>query len=152
MNESIGTLNCLLRKNAITKTLSLLTITRNRAKIDYNLLQLPFRECCEIYEHNSFQTNSMQTRGTLAIAFNLTCDFTPGYFFYSLVTRATIKCSSQTSLPMPDQVVARVNDIGAAEGRSYANAVDFQDLCPNAPNVSEHAKDDNDSVCSDDLF
>lgn len=50
---------------------------------------------------------------------------------------------------MPDWVVARVNDMGAAEGRPYTNAIDFREPYPDMPDLPEYAEDD-DSTYSDD--
>ena len=54
-------------------------------------------------------------------------------------------------LPMPNWVIQRVNDVGAAEGRARANVIDFNDPCePDMLNFNEHADDDDDSTYHDD--
>ena len=101
----------------------------------------------ETHEDDGFQTNSMKTRGTQAITLNNERYSTGTHNFFSLVTGETAQRGSHTPLPMPDWVIQRVNDMGAAEGRSYANVVDFSDpFASEMPNLSEHVNDDDDST------
>ena len=54
-------------------------------------------------------------------------------------------------LLLPNWVIQRVNDVGAAEGRARANVIDFNDPCePGMLNFNEHADDDDDSTYHDD--
>jgi len=112
---------------------------------------LQFGDYVEIYEDNKFQTNSQDTRGILAITLNPVYNSTGSYNFFSLVTGRTVERGSWTQRPMPNWVIDRVNNMGAAEGRPWTTIVDFS--IPgkdNMPPLNDFAEDDNNPTYYDD--
>ena len=116
----------------------------NAAKLDFNLLILEFGAYVEVYEDNQYMTNSSDTRGTPAITLNPTFNSTGSYNFFSLVTGATLVRGSWTALPMPNWVIDRVNDMGAAEGRRLTKIIDFHPFSDNLPPLPEPDRDTSD--------
>ena len=156
--EATENLNRLPRRGGVSPHLSPLTIVCNAPKLDFNLLKLTFGDYVEVYEDNGFQTNSPNTRGTPAIALNPVYNSTGSYYFFSLVTGRRLNRGIWTPLPMPQWVIDRVNDMGAAEGRPLTTIIDFSIPGDDEmPDLLEHADNDDDStfvpddaVCNDD--
>ena len=131
--------------------LSHLTIVTNTAKLDFNLFTLSFRTYVEVYEDNGFSTNSSDTQGTPVITLNPTFNSTGSYNFLSLVTGKVLNCSHWTIFSMPDWVITRVNDMGAAEGCSVTKVIDFYPFSTNLPPLPELVDDSSDSDFLPDL-
>ena len=89
-------------------------------------------------------TNSPDTQGTPAISLNLTFNTTGSYNFFSLVTGATLVYGSWTALPMPNWVIDRVNDMGAAEGCRLTKIIDFRPFSDELPPLPEPDSDTSD--------
>jgi hypothetical protein len=58
----------------------------------------------------------MKARTHGAICLGSAMNLQGSYYFMSLTTGKTIKCSKWTELPMPAEVIARVNQLGRADG------------------------------------
>ena len=76
-------------------------------KIDYNKhIRAGFGDYVQVHEEHD---NSMQTRTTGAIATKPTGNAQGGFWFYSLTTGRMLDRTRWTALPMPQDVIARVN-------------------------------------------
>jgi hypothetical protein len=76
-------------------------------KIDYNKhIRAEFGEYVQVHEEHD---NSMQTRTTGAIATKPTGNTQGGHWFYSLTTGRMLDRKHWTALPMPTEVITRMN-------------------------------------------
>ena len=83
--------------------------------LDYKLhLQLQFGEYCQVHEEDT-PRNSQNPRTKAAICLGPTGNKQGGYKFMSLRSGKKIIRRSWDRLPMPDTVIARVNEIGKGE-------------------------------------
>jgi hypothetical protein len=91
-------------------------------KIDYNKhIQAEFGEYVQVHEEHN---NTMQTRTTSAIATKPTGNAQGGHwFFYSLPTGRMLDRRQWTPLPMPADVIERINVLGKASqvGLNFTN-------------------------------
>ena len=81
----------------------------------------PFGSYCEVHDEPA-PTNSMMAGATPAIVLGPTGNLQGTYKFFSLTTGAKIKQRQFTRYPMPDSVVARVEQFALA---SSIRALDF---------------------------
>ena len=72
-----------------------------------------FRQYPQTHEEHD---NSMDKWMMGAICLGLTGNQLGGHYFMSLLTRSVIKCSRWTELPMPSDVIQRVNSMGTQQG------------------------------------
>ena len=78
-------------------------------EIDYpSHCQLEYGTYAQVHEEHD---NSMNTRTTGAIAMRPTGNAQGGYWFYSLATGHLLNRNHWTVLPMPADVIARVNTL-----------------------------------------
>jgi hypothetical protein len=124
-------------------------------KIDFNKhIQLEFGEYVQVHdEHN----NTMQTRTTGAIATKPTGNAQGGHWFYSLSTGRMIDRRRWTRLPMPNDVIERMNVLARSNpaGLHFTNMnnedyEDYEDYDSDSDSDSDSASDsDSESNNSD---
>jgi hypothetical protein len=90
-------------------------------KIDYKKhIQAELGEYAQVHEEHN---NTMETRTTGAIATKPTCNAQGGHWFYSLTTGRMLDRRQWTPLPMPADVIDRVNTLAKAcpAGLTFTN-------------------------------
>jgi hypothetical protein len=90
-------------------------------KIDYNKhIHAEFGEYVQVHEEHD---NTMHTRTTGAIATKHTGNVQGGHWFYSLATGRMLDCRRWTPLPMPSDVIERINVLSKASqaGMNFMN-------------------------------
>ena len=96
-----------------------------RIKFDYaKHCQLSYGSYAQVHEE-SHPTNIQQPRTIGTICLGLTGDLQGGYKFFHLTTGKLITRLKWTALPMPMEVIVRVNRIGKSQGQTYL--ITFQD-------------------------
>ena len=102
-------------------------------KLDYNKhFRFPFGSYVQVHDEPS-PTNSPTTRTIRAITLGPTGNLQGGFKFLNLWTGKKITIRNWTHLPMPIEVIKRVNEIGTAQGQP--TLLTFQD---------RHVHDNND--------
>jgi hypothetical protein len=104
-------LNAFPPKGGVSTTLSPRTINTG-TKFDFN----QHREYVQVHEEN-LPTNSLQARTVGAICLGPCGNLQGGYLFYNLRTGKKITRRKWTTLPMPREVIDRVNLLGEAESQ-----------------------------------
>ena len=95
-------------------------------KLDYSKhFRLPFGSYVKVHDKPS-PTNSPTARTVGAITLGPTGNLEGGYKFLNLRTGKNVTRRSWTHLPMPSEVIERVNKIGFAQGKP--KLLTFQDL------------------------
>ena len=94
-------------------------------KFDYaKHCQLSFRSYAQFYKDNQ-PTNTQQPRTIGTICLGPTGDLQGGYKFFNLTTEKIITRRNWTALPIPMEVIDRVNRIGQAQVQP--SLITFQD-------------------------
>jgi len=120
----VGWLNNFPVKGGVSKTLSPRALITG-VQLDHNKhCKLEFGEYVQVHEENN-PTNSMQPRATGAIALGSTYNLQTGYKFMSLNTGRVLHRCAFTPIPLTQDVVTRVEDLGRREGRP--TKITFQD-------------------------
>jgi hypothetical protein len=107
-------LNQFPNANSASSTISPLTIMTGSPLPNYHDLRIEFGSYAQIFEAND-PTNTMDTRTTGAIALNPTGNTQGGVYFLSLSTGRRLTRQQWTPLPMPNGVIARVEEFAIAE-------------------------------------
>jgi len=114
---------------------------------DYNLqCQLEFGEYAQVHESHN---NSMLTRTTGAIAMRPSGNLQGGYFFLSLTTGRVLNRNAWTVLPMPAEVIERVEQLaqgnrGAGDIQyAWRNGVEIEELADDADDLHDVDYDPN---------
>jgi hypothetical protein len=107
-------LNQFPAKDGASDTLSPLTIMTGRPRPDYNDMRIEFGAYAQVFETND-PTNTVKTRTTGAIALTPTGNAQGGFNFLSLTTGKKLARQQWDELPMPDGVIARVEQMAHAE-------------------------------------
>jgi hypothetical protein len=118
-------------------------------KIDYNKhIQAEFGEYVQVHEEHN---NSMQTRTTGAITTQPTGNTQDGHWFYSLTTVRMLNRRQWTPLPMPADVIGRINTLAKANpaGMTFTNMRN-EEYFDNAEYDSDVDSDDDSDYDSDD--
>ena len=115
------------------------------------MLKITFGQCFELHGDNGFQTNSTDARGTLAIELQPTFNSTGSCKLFSLISGRALNCGNCTICPMPEWVITRVNDMGAAEGHRSIQVVDFRPFSINFLPLPEPAYNSDDEYFIPDL-
>jgi hypothetical protein len=103
-------LNFFTVKNGISKTLSPKAILSGE-QINYRHYKLPFGTYCQVHEDTA-PRNSLAARTQGAISLGSSGNLQGANRFLNLKTGDVIVRYSYTELPMPDEVIARVNFLG----------------------------------------
>ena len=97
----------------------------NRIKLDYSKhCRLPFGSHVQVHD-KPIPTNSPTARTVGAITLGPTGNLQGGYKFLNLRTGKKITRQNWTHLPMPSEVIERINKIGLAQGQP--KLLTFQD-------------------------
>lgn len=117
-------LNAFPSKSGVSETLSPQEIVL-RHRLDFpKHCRAPFGSYCEAHDEPA-PTNSMVSRATPAIVLGSTGNLQGTYKFFSLTTGAKIKRRQFTRYPMPDSVIAKVEQF--ARAGMAPGALDFAD-------------------------
>jgi hypothetical protein len=109
-------LNQFPAKNGVSQTLSPLTIMTGKPALNYNDLKIEFGAYAQVFESND-PTNTLKARTTGAIALMPTGNAQGGYFFLSLTTGRKLSRQQWDELPMPDGVIASVEQMAQDQGQ-----------------------------------
>jgi len=109
-------LNQFPAKDGASKHLSPLTIMTGLGNLDYNDLSIELGSYAQVYEDNN-PKNTTKNRTTPAIALNRTGNAQGGYYFLSLVTGKRLSRGQWDELPIPDGVIAAVEQMALNEGQ-----------------------------------
>ncbi len=107
-------LNQFPAENGVSSTMSPLTIMTGKPSPDYNNLKIEFGAYAQVYKSNN-PTNTMRARTTGAIALTPTGNAQGGYNFLSLTTGWKLARQQWEGLPMPDGVIATVEEMARNE-------------------------------------
>ena len=100
------------RKGGISQTMSPRTLLTGLT-MNYNRhWQLEFGEYVQTHEEHE---NSLNPRTIGALALRPTGNIQGGYFFFSLTTGKVVNCMCWTTLPMPKEVIDRVERMTCQE-------------------------------------
>jgi hypothetical protein len=80
--------------------------------LNYKQCSLPFGTYCQVHEEDG-QRNSLAARTQGAISLGPSTNRQGGQLFYSLNTGKVISRRSYTTLPMPENVITRINELAA---------------------------------------
>ena len=109
-------------------------------KFDYNChCKLAFGAYAQVHEEN-FPTNSQQARTLGAICLGPSGNLQGGYKFMNLRTGKKLTRRRWTALPMPQEVIDRVNKLGEADGQP--SLLTFYDRHGNPVGDSENPNSD----------
>ncbi|VEU38525.1 unnamed protein product [Pseudo-nitzschia multistriata] len=112
--------NCLPKPTGVSATMSPRTIITGLT-VDYSKhMKLQFGEYVQTHEETDNNTGRPRTIGALAL--RPTGNVQGGHWFYSLRTGRVINRSRYTQLPMPEEVIERVEHLA----RNYPEGVDFR--------------------------
>ena len=100
--------------DGVSATMSPLTIMTGLPSPDYNDLKIEFGAYAQVFESND-PTNTVKARTTGAIALTPTGNAQGGYYFMSLATGRKLSRQQWDVLPMPDGVIAAVEEMGRIE-------------------------------------
>jgi hypothetical protein len=147
---AITSLNQLPALNGVSTLISPLTIMTGDGAVDVSKLSLEFGEYVQVFEDNT-PSNNTNSRTTGGIAMNPTTSSQGGYNFMSLNTGESLSRKQWTKVPMPEWVVAYVEDI--AEVEQQKALVDGEPLWEWRPGVGLGPADDTDDENDDeDVF
>jgi hypothetical protein len=119
---SVFWLNCFPNANGISRSMSPRTMV-TRQGIDYDKhCRLEFGSYVQTHEQHD---NSMAPRTTGAIALRPTGNAQGGYYFMSLTTGRRISRNRWTPLPMPQDVINRIIELG--QQQHMAEGIEFYD-------------------------
>jgi hypothetical protein len=120
-------LNQFPEKDSASSMMSPLTILTRRPRTNFVDLKLELGQYVQVFEDND-PSNTNKTRTTGAIALNPSDNAQGGYTFFSLVTGRKLSRQQWDELPMPNGVVARVEQMGVDEVRRAAgrNGLHFE--------------------------
>jgi hypothetical protein len=113
-------LNIYPRTNGVSRNISPRKLITG-VKIDYKKhIRAEFGECVQVHEEHN---NTMQTRTTGVIARKPTGNAQGGHWFYSLTTGPMLDRRQWTPLPMPADVIERINVLAKARpaGLTFTN-------------------------------
>jgi hypothetical protein len=99
-------LNIYPPKDGVSRKINLRELLPGIKINDNKHIRAEFGEYVQVHEEHD---NSMHTRTTGAIATNLTGNAQGGHWFYSLATGRMLDRQKWTPLPMPAEVIARIN-------------------------------------------
>ena len=91
-------------------------LVEGRGLIKYDKLSLPFGAYAMVYTGTN---NTIRARGIPAVALHSSNDST-GFYFMSLMAGHKINCNKGISLPIPDSVIDKVEDMANKESRRAA--------------------------------
>ena len=114
-------------------------------QIDYNKhIRAEFGEYVQVHEEHD---NSMNTRTTGAIATKPTGNVQGGHWFYSLATGRMLDRQRWTALPMPAEVIERLNTLAknGPAGMHFTNARNEEYVDDDDASDSDDDSDDDDS-------
>ena len=114
-------------------------------QVDYNKhCQLQFGSYVQVHEEHD---NTMKTHTTGAIATKPTGNTQGGHWFYSLATGWMLDRRRWTSLPMPAEVIERINVLARANpaGMNFTNMRDAIYIEGDDNNGSDEDSDSDDS-------
>jgi hypothetical protein len=131
-------LNQFPAKNGVSQTMSPLTIMTGKPSPDYNDLKLELGSYVQVFEDND-PTNTMKTRTTGAIALTQTGNAQGGYYFMSLTTGRRVSRQQWDVLPMPDGVIAAVENMALEEDQPLigGRGAPFFEWSPGIP-IEDH--------------
>ena len=133
-------LNMFPRKGGISKTMSLRTLLTGLT-MNYNRhCRLEFGEYVQTHEEHD---NSLNPRTIGALALRPTGNVQGGYFFFSLTTGKVINRMRWTTIPMPTEVIARVERMARQE--HAGTTLLFEDRDHNEILDLDQENDDDDS-------
>jgi hypothetical protein len=120
-------LNQFPEKDSASSMMSPLTILTRRPRTNFVDLKLELGQYVQVFEDND-PSNTNKTRTTGAIALNPSDNAQGGYTFFSLVTGRKLSRQQWDELPMPNGVVARVEQMAVDEVRRAAgrNGLHFE--------------------------
>ena len=117
-------LNSFPNESGVSETLSPRTIVTGES-IDYTKhCKLEFGEYVQTHEEHD---NTMVARTVGAIALRPTGNYQGSYVFYSLNTGRTIVRNQWTSIPMPEEVIKRVEDMSTNENERWLDKDSTED-------------------------
>ena len=123
MNRISSVLNAFQPKDS-TLQQSPLTLVEGRGPINYNDYPIPFGAYTIAYGGTD---NTMDARGIPAVALHKSND-SNGFYFMSLITGRRINCNKWTTLPIPDDVIERVENMANKERKLKTSEHEFQNL------------------------
>ena len=112
-------------------------------KIDYKRhLSIAFGDYAEVKDARG-RSNTMQARSTPCIALLPILNYQGSWLFLNLRTRRTRVAKQWTELPMPDDVIDRLNDLAARQSRIVRDQMHFRRSFPldEEGNHFEHVDD-----------
>ena len=139
--------NAFPNKNGVSETISPRTIVTGQ-EINYEQhCKLEFGEYVQVHEESD---NTMASRTTGAISLRPTGNNQGGYFFYSLSTGKRLNRNHWTDIPMPNEVIDRVNRMADEANADEELTFEYRDVRPAGVDVDDEMSDDDETYYDED--